>query len=385
MRIAVIILAFAAIIVVVGGAWRADRDLGHTIEDYVQAFDAKQGIGNPDAVKAQIAAALRSEIQAFDLASPETQALLVRIIALAIDESTGQAMGGGFGANALRGLLRSFGPQFADALAGQLGANQEGIKEQLGAHIAESVGEAPEPTPCYVGADLEADQCLEAALAEIDDGRTSLTLWLAVAALVVLAGVLLVSTQGVGRTDRERSAYALVLAWMCLVPALSLPVLDASTHFTRVQLEFGNSVIEFERQVIGYYSESIWGVAESLFDRETVLESAVGLLVIVFSVLLPVTKTLAALARIVKPGIRANLEFLSRWTMADVVVVAIFMSYIGITITGGSELQGQQPIADIGSMSGLRSGAVFLALYVAVSTLGAHLRQRVNRRASNGQ
>ena len=40
MKIAVIILAFAAIIVVVGGTWRADRDLGHAIEDYVRAFDA---------------------------------------------------------------------------------------------------------------------------------------------------------------------------------------------------------------------------------------------------------------------------------------------------------------------------------------------------------
>jgi len=90
-------------------------------------------------------------------------------------------------------------------------------------------------------------------------------------------------------------------------------------------LEVSGSVVAFDK------TRSILGTVRDLFDGGNIL---VAFLIVTFSVLIPVFKgfiTLIALLDI-SPSTKSKLSFfsssISKWSMADVFVIAIFVSYL---------------------------------------------------------
>jgi len=84
-----------------------------------------------------------------------------------------------------------------------------------------------------------------------------------------------------------------------------------------------------------YRSKTVLEVSRSLLEMHRPAMSLVAVLVILFSVVFPTLKMLALSASLFRPSLLRNsrvvrvLAFeLSKWSMADVMVLAIFMSFI---------------------------------------------------------
>jgi len=78
-------------------------------------------------------------------------------------------------------------------------------------------------------------------------------------------------------------------------------------------------------------------MAKIMLSQGTAKIFAVGLLVLVFSVIFPIFKLLSTISIMLKESLINNKFFKfiifksGKWSMSDVFVVAIFMSYIGFT------------------------------------------------------
>ena len=95
------------------------------------------------------------------------------------------------------------------------------------------------------------------------------------------------------------------------------------------------SPLEFREQSLYYRSKTVLEVSRSLIEMHRPAMSLVAVLVILFSVVFPALKMLALSASLIRPSLLRDsrivrvLAFeLSKWSMADVMVLAIFMSFV---------------------------------------------------------
>ena len=157
--------------------------------------------------------------------------------------------------------------------------------------------------------------------------------YLIVLASAALAFILLT----VGRPALSRAA-VVVLMLFCitmLVGGVLSPMLEVEVRITRLDATLLGSPIEFRDQSLYYRSKTVLEVSRSLLEMHRPAMSLVAVLVILFSVVFPALKMLALSAALFRPSLLRNsrivklLAFdLSKWSMADVMVLAIFMSFI---------------------------------------------------------
>jgi hypothetical protein len=157
--------------------------------------------------------------------------------------------------------------------------------------------------------------------------------YLTVLASAALAFLLLTA----GRPTLSRTA-VLVLMLFCivmLVGGVLSPMLEVEVRITRLDATLLGSPIEFRDQTLYYRSKTVLEVSRSLIEMHRPAMSLVAVLVILFSVVFPVLKMLALSASLFRPSLLRNsrivrlLAFeLSKWSMADVMVLAIFMSFV---------------------------------------------------------
>ena len=114
-----------------------------------------------------------------------------------------------------------------------------------------------------------------------------------------------------------------------------LPMIEIDARISSINLTLLGESIEFKDQVLYYKSKSILEVVRLMFTQGRTDVLFVGVLVLLFSVLFPVAKLICSVVYVYAPSIRANaaIKFIvfrtGKWSMADVMVVAIFMAYIG--------------------------------------------------------
>lgn len=114
-----------------------------------------------------------------------------------------------------------------------------------------------------------------------------------------------------------------------------LPMLEIDARISSINLKLLGEPIEFKDQVLYYKSKSILEVVRLMFTQGRIDVLFVGILVLVFSVLFPMAKLICSVVYIYMPSVRGNgvMNFIvfktGKWSMADVMVVAIFMAYIG--------------------------------------------------------
>jgi hypothetical protein len=138
----------------------------------------------------------------------------------------------------------------------------------------------------------------------------------------------------------------LVLMFFCvvmLVGGVLSPMLEVEVRITRLDATLLGSPIEFRDQTLYYRSKTVLEVSRSLIEMHRPEMSLVAILVILFSVVFPVLKMLALGASLFRPSLLRNsrlvrlLAFeLSKWSMADVMVLAIFMSFVAFNGVIGS-------------------------------------------------
>jgi hypothetical protein len=125
-----------------------------------------------------------------------------------------------------------------------------------------------------------------------------------------------------------------LISFITLYTSINLPMIEIDARISEMDFEILKGHIVFKDQVIFYQAKSILDVVEILLRQGKGDAILVGCLVFLFSVLFPVFKLVSTVIYLFRKE-KSNkvvryLAFNSgKWSMADVMVVAIFMAYVG--------------------------------------------------------
>lgn len=120
-----------------------------------------------------------------------------------------------------------------------------------------------------------------------------------------------------------------------LVLGIFIPMIAINASIKEMSFQFLGQSISFSDQVLFYRSKSIMEVVEILFQQQRWDIILVGILIVLFSVIFPVSKLVASLVYCFQEKLQTNkfvklLVFKTgKWSMADVFVIALFMAYLG--------------------------------------------------------
>lgn len=123
-----------------------------------------------------------------------------------------------------------------------------------------------------------------------------------------------------------------------------MPMIDIEATISSFSFKLVGEPVEFKDQVLFFQSKSILQVVWLLLKNGGFGLVLVSFLVFAFSVLFPISKLIATIISIMQNRrpthwLHRFLVFKSgKWSMADVMVVAIFMSYIGFNGVINSQL-----------------------------------------------
>jgi len=144
---------------------------------------------------------------------------------------------------------------------------------------------------------------------------------------------------------------------------VSLGFLVPGLVFDLLTLEISQSVPLLGNVELYNETRSIMGTVQELFGNGN---GFVGFLILFFSVIVPVLKGLAVLAAIFLPGlpqrqgIHRFVLLISKWSMADVFVVGVFIAFLSM-----------KSIESVNAE--IHSGFYFFLTYCVLSILGAQL------------
>jgi hypothetical protein len=129
---------------------------------------------------------------------------------------------------------------------------------------------------------------------------------------------------------------SIVMALIVLVAGLTSPMIEIDARIKEMSFLLMGETISFHDQVIFFQSKSIIDVVHILIETGKWDSIFVGILILIFSILFPLTKLICSKIYMgASPQLRENklITFFAfksgKWSMADVYVVAIFMAYIG--------------------------------------------------------
>jgi uncharacterized paraquat-inducible protein A len=132
------------------------------------------------------------------------------------------------------------------------------------------------------------------------------------------------------------------------------PMMEVEVRVTKIDATLLGTPIEFQDQSLYYRSKTVLEVSETLLRMGRPEMTVVGVLVILFSVVFPTLKMLALSVSLFRPSLlRTNrlvklLAFeLSKWSMADVMVLAIFMSFVAFNGVVGSAWDGLREMPNV--------------------------------------
>jgi hypothetical protein len=240
------------------------------------------------------------------------------------------------------GALRPHVPEYAGVVLAELGKpeNKQAFKKYIRGVIDEGAkttfGNVDMTWYTFI---LRKYGCAEARACQQELGNRIRLLDASIAADYLLA--LGASTVAFGlvmiaRPVLRRSSVVL-LSLFCVVllaGGVLTPMLEVEAKITRASLTFLGEPIAFQDQSLYFQSKSVIEVFRTLITMGRPEMWLVGVLVLMFSVVFPILKLLSLGFGLYKPALLRNrvVKFLaldsSKWSMADVMVLAIFMSFV---------------------------------------------------------
>src|SRR6202012_5607014 len=130
---------------------------------------------------------------------------------------------------------------------------------------------------------------------------------------------------------------SLLFAFLLLAVGLTASMIEVDCRIQSLDFVLLGEHVRFQNQVLFYESKSIMGVVKVLLQQPAADSIAVGALILCFSILFPVTKLIStgvhllSTRKIAENSVIKFFAFQSgKWSMADVIVIAILMTYIGL-------------------------------------------------------
>ena len=138
--------------------------------------------------------------------------------------------------------------------------------------------------------------------------------------------------------------YSVLISFVTLFIGINLPMIEIDARIGQLNLNVLDAHIIFNDQVIFFQSKSILDVIRILISNTKIDSVFVGCLIFVFSVLFPVSKLICSVLYLYfKERSNTFIKYMAfksgKWSMADVMVVAIFMAYIGFQGILNSQLE----------------------------------------------
>lgn len=189
---------------------------------------------------------------------------------------------------------------------------------------------------------------------------------------------------------------SILLSISVLVLAVSTSMIEIDARLNKVDFVLLGQHIQFNDQILFFRSKSILEVVEILMKTKKFDSILVGVLILAFSVLFPTAKMIATEIYLFSSGkIKNNalikwLTFKSgKWSMADVMVVAIFMAYVGFNgildnQMGALNIQDDSLTSIATNQTALRPGFILFLTFVLFSLfLSALLKWVVSSKPDN--
>jgi hypothetical protein len=264
--------------------------------------------------------------------------------------------------NMIVASLRPHVPEYTDVVMKELGKSdtQKGFKDSIRGVLADAVTNTFGSTDMTTyNAILKHYGCSSGAACEetlgkqIEEADKELTRdYLTVLASAALGFILLMA----GKPMLSRAA-VVVLMLFCLsmlAGGVLSPMLEVEVRVTKVDATLLGTPIEFRDQSLYYRSKTVLEVSQTLIQMGRPEMTLVAVLVILFSIVFPALKMLALAACLLRPALLRTNRFvkllafeLSKWSMADVMALAIFMSFVAFNGVIGSGLDGMREVPNV--------------------------------------
>lgn len=327
--------------------------------DYAELNHVKYGLFNIGEWKKKINVILVKEINAFyiskanELAIKKEIEVLLNTLIDEVDRKIREANTGTAKGWIKQSFINTFVdmedikkgiPQYADALIQEM--EDAGIEEKARVLLKKELGK-------YIGKtfDLRESPRLERILArnnasDIKSARTNLRKTISdlkrrtliEASLLIVLSVILYAWSGLSKAPLSPSRYIfLILSLLMLLAAgVTTPMIDMEAKISQLSFVLIGHHIQFNEQILYFQSKSILDVFRVMIAHADFKMKFVGILMILFSVVFPLLKIISTMGyyynfcnarenRVIRFFILKS----GKWSMADVMVIAIFMAYIG--------------------------------------------------------
>ena len=185
----------------------------------------------------------------------------------------------------------------------------------------------------YVGAvDMQDAKIKLNELIEIQKNELFVMTWVLIAlsfGLFVIAGL----------SPMLPSTHYIVLVlnlFILLMCGVIVPMIDLEAKISEMSFVLFDHPVQFLNQVLYFQSKSVLDVFWIMITHEDLQMKIVGILMVVFSVVFPVAKLLSSVAYYYDSWSVKNNRIVQffvlksgKWSMTDVMIIAIFMAYIG--------------------------------------------------------
>lgn len=142
-------------------------------------------------------------------------------------------------------------------------------------------------------------------------------------------------------------AVQLLFCIALLVGGVFTPMIEVEAKISKISLTFFGQPISFSEQILYYQSKSVLEVFRTLITMGQPEMVVVAVLVLLFSVVFPALKVIAVGLCLRDPSLTKKYRVArffalesSKWSMADVMALAIFMSFVAFNGLIGSAMSG---------------------------------------------
>lgn len=404
--------------------WRTWDDLGARRDlrtNLAEISHARYGLFDAGQWVAQILPIINQQVDAIDLTSgnqaslrPMAERALYRLLDQVKEQMAPKpGAGGGFAAQAMGAMVNSMieglrpkVPEFANTVLKELGSkdNKEAIKKYIAGIIADGAKNTFSPVDRteysrilkqYACADGAA--CRGVIRKRIEDANRRISgEYMAALGSAALALILLLWQRK--RLSRTGVALAILFCLTLLAGGVLSPMLEVEARISRIDMTFFGQPLTFGEQVLYYQSKTVLEVFHTLIDIGQPEMYLVAVLLLTFSVIFPALKMLTLGACLIRPEwlMRSRVAHFfalesSKWSMADVMAIAIFMSFVAFNgvisgALGGLKSPGSQIVIPTDSSQVLAGFYLFIGFVLSSLFLSRKLEKdlRTSYRSDTG-
>jgi len=327
--------------------------------DYAELNHVKYGLLSVDEWKQQITVILAEEINKLYLSRANERELRKHIEVLLntlidqVDKKIREGNSGSAKGRAKQSFINIFInledikkgiPEYADAIIHEMtksktrGQIKTMLNKQLEQYVSQTFDtpDTSQISRILLRTDSKDIESARIKLNKAISVKQNLIFWESI--LLIILSVILFAWSGFSKQPLAPFRYILLVLSLIilLIAGVTTPMIDLEAKISQMSFMLMGHPIHFENQVLYFQSKSILDVFWIMIVHKDIQMKFVGVLLITFSIFFPLLKIVSSLGYYYNyhharenPVIKFFVLKSGKWSMADVMVVAMFMTYIG--------------------------------------------------------